>query len=74
MCQSLNAFVVGASGELYKCWHHLGLKDKIVGSIFKPDVITDYALFADMMIKNDALFDEKCKSCVLFRLYVDLSG
>ncbi|WP_314748702.1 radical SAM/SPASM domain-containing protein [Tannerella forsythia] len=66
MCQSLNAFVVGASGELYKCWHHLGLKDKIVGSIFKPDVITDYALFADMMIKNDALFDEKCISCVLF--------
>lgn len=41
-------------------------KGKIVGSIFKPDIITDYALFADMMIKNDALFDEKCRSCVLF--------
>ena len=66
MSQKMNAFVVGTEGELYKCWHHLGIDEKIVGSIFVPYTITNYSLLSDMMIKDDGVFDNKCRSCVLF--------
>jgi uncharacterized protein len=66
MAQQMNAFVVGTEGELYKCWHHLGVDDKIVGSIFDPHTITNYSLLSDMMIKDDGMSDSKCRSCVLF--------
>ncbi|MDR3058666.1 MAG: SPASM domain-containing protein [Prevotella sp.] len=66
MSQKLNAFVVGPMGELYKCWHHLGVTEKEVGSIFAPKVITDQNLLSDSMIKNDVLFDNNCKKCILF--------
>jgi uncharacterized protein len=66
MCQQMNAFVIGSEGVLYKCWHHLGMDDKIVGSIFDPNTITNFPLLSDMMIKGDVILDNKCKSCVLF--------
>lgn len=66
MSQRMNAFVIGVEGELYKCWHHLGIEEKIVGSIFDPNTITDYSLLSDMMIMDDALFDNECRKCVLF--------
>ena len=28
--------------------------------------VTNYSLFADMMIGNDVIYDEECKNCVLF--------
>lgn len=64
MRQSLNSFVIGPSGELYKCWHHLGNKDKVVGNIFGSEI--DYSLLSNMMVGNDVLFIERCKKCVLF--------
>jgi len=66
MSQNLNAFLIGPEGELYKCWHHLGVKEKEVGSIFEPQIITNYGLLSNAMIKGDPLLDNKCKSCVLF--------
>ena len=66
MRQTMNAFVVGPMGELYKCWHHLGVKEKIVGNIFEKNVITNFTELTKMMIDNDVLFDTKCKKCVLF--------
>jgi uncharacterized protein len=66
MCQKMNAFVIGTEGELYKCWHHLGINEKIVGSIFDPQIITNFSLLSDLMIKGDAVLDNKCRTCVLF--------
>lgn len=66
MSQQLNAYVVGPEGELYKCWHDLGVKEKEVGNIMSAQSIMDYSVLADKMIQNDVLFDEKCKSCFLF--------
>jgi len=66
MCQQMNAFVIGVEGELYKCWHHLGVNDKIVGSIFDTHTITNYTLLSDIMINGDVIFDNKCRTCVLF--------
>jgi uncharacterized protein len=62
----MNAFVIGTEGELYKCWHHLGINEKIVGTIFDKQIITNYSLLSDIMINGDVLFDKKCRSCVLF--------
>ena len=31
---SVNTFVIGPSGELYKCWVDVGRKEKIIGSIY----------------------------------------
>lgn len=66
MRQTMNAFVVGPSGELYKCWHHIGQNGKIVGSIMEPATFTNYGNLADMMISKDVIFDKKCRECVLF--------
>jgi uncharacterized protein len=33
---SINSYVVGPRGELYKCWNHVGTEDKIVGNVFEP--------------------------------------
>ena len=64
MRQTLNSFVVGPSGELYKCWHHLGNKELEVGNVFGSPI--NYSLFSKMMVGNDVLFDDKCRKCVLF--------
>lgn len=66
MCQQMNAFVIGTEGELYKCWHHLGIHEKIIGSIFDPHTFTNYPLLSDMMISGDVVLDNKCRSCILF--------
>jgi len=50
---------------LYKCWHHLGNKEKIVGTIFEKNIFTNIDYVADCMLKQ-GLFDEECKKCVLF--------
>lgn len=66
MMQAMNSFVVGPEGELYKCWHHLGVKEKEIGSILSPTIVTNFGLLADEMVKGDVLFDAECYNCVLF--------
>jgi uncharacterized protein len=61
-----NGYLIGPEGELYKCWHHLGHQDKIVGSIYEKNVISNIDKFADAMLKKDCIFDVQCTSCVLF--------
>ena len=66
MSQKLNAYVIGPQGELYKCWHHLGMKDKEIGDIFTHGTIRNAGLWADLMLKKDVIFDNRCKACILF--------
>ena len=66
MVQKLNAFVIGPGGELYKCWHHLGVKEKEIGNILDNRKILDYGKLADMMLEDDSLFDNNCNHCQLF--------
>jgi uncharacterized protein len=65
MTNQLNGLLIGPEGELYKCWHHLGNKDKIAGSIFEKNVFANVDLVANCMLKQ-GLFDENCKKCVVF--------
>jgi uncharacterized protein len=66
MCQGLNSFLVGTHGELYKCWHHLGNKELIVGDIFNSQIFTNQDCLADLMIRGDVLSNKECISCILF--------
>lgn len=66
MMQQMNSFVIGPKGELYKCWHHLGIDNKKVGDVFDNQIITNFGLLSDIMLEGDVLHDNNCKSCVLF--------
>jgi uncharacterized protein len=66
MMQQLNAFVIGTKGELYKCWHHLGYTEKVIGNIFDNQIFTNYDFLADCMLRYDMLFQSECTSCLLF--------
>jgi uncharacterized protein len=66
MCQKMNSFLIAPDGSLYKCWHHLGISDKIVGNIFNENIITNQNQLADMMLQGDTLFISECQECILF--------
>lgn len=64
--QSQSSFVIGPEGELYKCWHHIGMPDKVIGNVLAPNIITDIDRYATYILENDNLFDKDCHDCVLF--------
>lgn len=66
MKQVFNAYVIGPSGELYKCWHHIGMPEKSIGNIFDENIITNYSELANLLLKDGVLFSKKCRKCVLF--------
>ncbi len=59
----LHNLVIGPNGELYKCEHHVGQPDKIIGDIAFGYYYNDFML---KFIRND--IREKCKSCKIFPL------
>jgi len=66
ICNMRNGYLIGTEGELYKCWHHLGQKNKEIGTIFADKIITNGNNFANAMLGQDCLFDNKCTDCLLF--------
>jgi uncharacterized protein len=59
-----NSFIVGPKGELYKCCHDVGVKEKIYGNI--KTGITNSEIYTKYMTFEDPLFDDDCKNCSLF--------
>lgn len=57
----VNSFVIGTSGEIYKCWIDVGKEDRIVGNIFN-DKVSPY-LMASYSVGSDMFSDVKCKDC-----------
>lgn len=57
----LNNLVVGPDGELYKCEHHVGQVDKIIGDINFGLYYNDFLM---RFIENKP--QEQCKSCKIF--------
>jgi uncharacterized protein len=56
----LNAHVIDPWGNMYKCWNHLGKKEKIVGTIFEPAQMSPLALnYLTESFENDP----ECKEC-----------
>jgi len=64
MARSLNSFVIGPDGELYKCWCDVGKEEKVFGNIFNG--VTNYDIYTKYLISEDELDDSKCKDCTFF--------
>lgn len=63
---SVNTFVIGPSGELYKCWVDVGRKEKIIGSIYDDRYYNN--LLPVYTVGSDMFSDTKCKQCPLLPL------
>ncbi len=57
-------YVIGPRGEIYKCWHDVGLREREVGTIFDGEP-WNMKLLANYMVGTDAFDDPKCISCFL---------
>jgi len=68
VCQvdSVNSFVVGPTGELFKCWAELGNNGHVVGHLLKPE--TWKQLSPTRLTERDPFDDTECRSCVVLPL------
>ena len=57
-------FCIGPNGELYKCEHHFGIKDYIVGTIYKSKM--DAFLDTYKKARYLSLHKEECRTCPAF--------
>ncbi len=57
------SFVVGPSGELYKCWKDTGRPDMVVGSVRAKEAVTNPALQARYSVGVDPWDDPECREC-----------
>ncbi len=60
-----NSFVIGPSGEMYKCWSDFNNPDRIVGSI-RNKKITNSTLISRYTFESTIYSDNRCKDCKLF--------
>lgn len=66
MARCMNSFLIGPMGEIYKCWHHLGNNNKVVGNLMDKRILTDIDMFARLMKENDYIDNKKCMDCKYF--------
>ncbi|WP_304581839.1 radical SAM/SPASM domain-containing protein [uncultured Alistipes sp.] len=62
---TLNYYVVGPSGELYKCWNDIGIQDRVIGYLFN-DIIPNYNVLCQYISGPTMFDDEQCKNCSVF--------
>lgn len=60
---SINSYVIGADGELYKCWNDIGIKERAVGNIVNHGTGNAELYFNYMLF--DPTEDETCSGCKL---------
>lgn len=63
VADTLNDHVVGADGNMYKCWKDIGDNEKCIGSLIEDKKYNDN-LFLNYML-YDATSSEKCSECNL---------
>lgn len=58
-----NSFVIGHSGELYKCWEDVGKEKMVVGNIFESKPITNPELIYRYNEGTNPYLDKECLNC-----------
>lgn len=56
-----NSFIIGPSGELYKCWNDVGIESNAFGNVLGE--ITNEKVLYQYLMKADAIFDKECDEC-----------
>lgn len=64
MARQKNGYLIGARGEIYKCWMDLGVKDKMVGHLM-DDTISNNKVLNKYLYGVDQFDDGACQSCML---------
>lgn len=61
---NINGFVLGPDGELYKCWHDVGIEERIIGTV-DSNHLNNKGLMFQYLIDSSKFEDETCKNCFL---------
>lgn len=61
----LDSYIIGPSGEFYKCWEDVNNSSKIIGYINEEN-ISNQALFGQYMNDSNKFENEKCRNCKCF--------
>jgi uncharacterized protein len=65
MVNTLNAFIIGPNGEMYKCWDDVNHPERIIGNI-KDNEISNKRLFLHYQISTSPFSNDECKNCLIF--------
>jgi uncharacterized protein len=60
-----NGFVVGAKGQVYKCWHDIGVKEREIGSLFTPSKDWNWTVISRYMTGVEPFDMPECRDCFL---------
>jgi len=61
-----NSYVIDSTGLIYKCWAHVGQKDRAIGNVDDKNI--KYGIVAQFMLGSDKFSDEKCLQCKMLPL------
>jgi uncharacterized protein len=62
---NINYYIVGPSGELYKCWNDIGIEERVIGDL-NNNSIPNYDVLCQYLVGPSMFDDEKCKMCNVF--------
>lgn len=62
---SINSYIIGAEGEIYKCWNDVSNRQKIIGYI-NDKSLRNKNLFYRYMTECSPFTDPKCTKCSMF--------
>lgn len=62
MAQMLNGYVIGADGNIFKCWNDIGIDEKAISNVKNPKITNPTLLFRYLNSANN-IYDPKCKDC-----------
>lgn len=65
IAKRLNGYVIGADGNVFKCWNDIGIVTKAVSSLYSQKILNKKTLYR-YLNGNDNSNDLKCKNCILF--------
>ncbi|NTW52735.1 MAG: radical SAM protein [Chlorobiaceae bacterium] len=63
---SLQGYVVGPKGELYKCWEDVGREGMVIGTVHDEQYVTNPELLVRYSIGTDPYGDSECMECKVF--------
>lgn len=65
MINKFNSYIIGPTGEIYKCWNDVSNCSKIIGYINK-DTLENSSLLGRYMNDVSPFSDNQCKNCKVF--------
>ena len=63
--RNINSYNIGPSGEIYKCWNHVGNKDDVIGYINQENWINPMK-WITYIVGCDPMKDNECLKCKIY--------